>query len=140
VHRIVIDTNVLVSALRSKRGASYELFSLIGDPRWQAAISAALVLEYEAIAKRQAGSRGVEDWVIDAIIDMICATSNHHGVHFRTRPALPDPNDEFILELAVNSQSDFIVTYNVKDFRGSELFGVRAVTPAEFLRIIGERT
>jgi putative PIN family toxin of toxin-antitoxin system len=140
VHRIVIDTNVLVSALRSRRGASYALFSLIGDPRWQATVSVALVLEYEATGKREAGSVGVESEVIDAIIDMMCATSYQHDVHFRTRPALPDPNDEFILELAVNSQSDFIVTYNVRDFRGSELFGIRVVTPAGFLRIIGERT
>ena len=126
--RAVIDTNVLVSALRSRRGASYRLISLLGDPRWEPLISVALILEYESAAVRTAGELGLAPWIVSAIIDMICATGRN----------LPDPGDEFVLELAVAGQAGYIVTHNLRDFAKAETFGVRIVTPAEFLRTIGE--
>ncbi len=136
MQRAVIDTNVLVSALRSRRGASFRLISLLGDPRWQPIVSVALVLEYEEVAMREAGRLGLADWVVDSIIDMFCRLGARHTIRFRLRPALGDPDDEFLLELAVASQADFLVTFNIHDFRGSEVFGVRPVTPGEFLRTI----
>ena len=54
------------------------------------------------------------------------------------RPILPDPKDDFVLELAVESQSDFIITYNLRDFRGAESFGISVETPRDFLRRLGE--
>jgi predicted nucleic acid-binding protein len=59
-------------------------------------------------------------------------------VFFLWRPTLPDPADDSVLELAVASGSDFIVTYNKRHFTGTERFGVRAVDAKEFLRIIEE--
>jgi putative PIN family toxin of toxin-antitoxin system len=137
MYRVVLDTNVLVAALRSKTGASFRLLSLLGDHRWKPVVSVALALEYEEIANRQATLLGLDEWVIESIIDMICKEGVHQSIRFRVRPALKDCSDEFILELAVAGQADFIVTHNVRDFVGAESYGVRVVTPGEFLRTIG---
>ncbi len=68
----------------------------------------------------------------------ICVIGKHRQVHFLWRPNLKDPGDDFILELAVESECNYIVTHNIKDFIGSEEFQVEVVTPQKFLRIIGE--
>jgi predicted nucleic acid-binding protein len=86
---------------------------------------------------REAGRLGLAAWVVDSIVDMFCRLGSRHAIRFRLRPSLRDPNDEFLLELAAASQADFLVTYNVRDFRRAEAYGVRPVTPAEFLRTIG---
>ena len=57
---------------------------------------------------------------------------------FLWRPILPDPKDDFVLELAVESRADFLITFNTKDFVGAERLGVRVISPREFLAIIGE--
>ena len=137
MYQIVIDTSVLIAALRSKRGASYQLFEMAGDARWQLNMSVALALEYEAIGKREANKLGIPESAIDDIVDMLCERSRHHAVPFRLRPALSDPDDEFLLELAFVARCDFIVTHNIRDLRGAEKFGIRVVTPGEFLRTMG---
>ena len=111
----------------------------MGNSRWQANVSVALVLEYEAAGKREGGKVGIPAAAIDDIVDVICESSRRHAIHFRLRPALSDPGDEFVLELAFVGGCDYIVSHNVKDFRGAEQFGIRVVTPGEFLRIIGEK-
>jgi putative PIN family toxin of toxin-antitoxin system len=138
MHQVVIDTNVIVSALRSKRGASHHLISLLGDERWQANLSVALVLQYEAAGKRACADLGIPESVADDLIDMLCARGRENVVRFRWRRTLPDPNDDFVLELAIAGGCRFIVTYNRRDFSGAEEFGVQVVTPQEFLRTIGE--
>ena len=134
---IVIDTSVLIAALKSKRGASYRLLEMTGGSRWQLNMSVALALEYEAIGKREANKLGIPDSAIDAIVDMLCRTSRHHSVHFRLRPELPDPDDEFLLELAFVARCDFIVTHNLRHLRAAERFGIAVVTPGQFLRTMG---
>jgi predicted nucleic acid-binding protein len=64
--------------------------------------------------------------------------AQHHQIYFLWRPLLSDPNDELVLELAVSAECDYIVTYNISDFRGSGKFGIQAITPKEFLQIIRE--
>ena len=137
MQQIVIDTSVLIAALRSRRGASYRLLEMAGDPRWQLNLSVALALEYEAVGKREAQKLGISDSAIDDIVDVLCERSRHHAVHFRLRPELSDPDDEFLLELAFVARCDFIVTHNVRDLRAAERFGIRVVTPGEFLRTMG---
>lgn len=139
MRRIVLDTNILISALRSRRGASFRLLTELSDARWQPMLSVALVLEYEAVAKREASRLGLSMAIVDAIIDMMCRKSVQPLIRFRLRPALRDPDDEFLLELAVAGAAEFIVTYNLSDFRDAERYGVRAVTPAEFLAIMEEQ-
>lgn len=134
--RAVIDTNVLVAAMRSRNGASFALLSLVGDERWAPAVSSTLLLEYEEVCLREARRSGLSDWIAEAIIDRITAASSLHSIHFRLRPQLKDPDDEFVLELAAASQAEFLVTHNIRDFQGSDAFGVRVVTPKDFLRIL----
>jgi len=64
------------------------------------------------------------------------SVSNRRQVYFLLRPFLPDANDDFVIELAVAAQVRFIVTHNVRDFAGAEEYGVRVLTPLEFLRMV----
>jgi putative PIN family toxin of toxin-antitoxin system len=138
MERIVIDTNVLISALRSKRGASYKLLFETERHLFLQSVSTALILEYESVAKRELPKLTVTSEDVDAILNLICKNSEACTISFRWRPHLKDPGDDFILELAVQSQSKYIVTYNKTDFAGVDEFGIALVTPKEFLQIIGE--
>lgn len=138
MYQVVIDTNVLLSALRSQRGAAHRLLRMIGDARWQMNLSVPLFLEYEDVIKRDEAGLVLSIEAIDDILDFICAEANLREIFYLWRPILPDPKDDFVLELAVESQCHFIITYNIKDFAGAEKFGVEAITPQDFLRKIGE--
>jgi putative PIN family toxin of toxin-antitoxin system len=137
MYKIVLDTNVLIAALRSRRGASFAVLQRIGE-EWEPLISVPLLLEYEAVGKREAEKLGIPLSTIDAIVRAFCFAGRETTVHFRVRPFLSDPGDEFLLELAVAGAADAIVTHNVRHFAGIEQFGIRALTPREFLRKIEE--
>jgi predicted nucleic acid-binding protein len=102
-------------------------------------MSAALALEYESVAKREAGRLGIPASAVDNIVDLLCDVSRHHAIYFRMRPELTDPDDDFVLELAVVAGCEFIVTHNVRHFQAARRFGIRAVTPGEFLRTMEVR-
>jgi len=136
--RIVIDTNVLVSALRSRRGRSYRILSIIDSGRFQPCVSVPLVLEYEAAAKRLCRKGGLTTQTVDTIIDYLCRVSTHYRIHYLWRPMLRDPNDDMVLEVAVAAQADCIVTYNRDDFVAAAGFGIRIVSPTQLLNQIGE--
>jgi putative PIN family toxin of toxin-antitoxin system len=136
--QILIDTNVLLSALRSQLGASFLLLSLIEDSRFQTNISVALAFEYEDVLKRPEFNLSLTHQEIDDVLDFLCQNANLREIFYLWRPTLRDPKDDFVLELAVESNCDYIVTFNTKDFAEAEGFGIKAVRPNEFLRIIGE--
>lgn len=135
---VVIDTNVFISALRSKRGASYKLLFDVSKDKFINNISVPLIFEYESIAKREIGNLCLKQEHINSILDMICKVSKRRKIFFLWRPFLKDPKDDFILELAIESNSLYIITYNKKDFRDIYKFGIEALTPREFLEKIGE--
>jgi len=135
---IVIDTNVVIAALRSKRGASYKLLWLVGTQKFEIHDSVPLVLEYEEVVLRYRIGLGLSQEDVSDLIDALCSQSHHHEIYFLWRPSLSDPNDEMILELAVSARCNYIVTHNISDFKGVEKFGIKAVTPGMFLRILGE--
>ena len=137
-YQIVADTNVFVSALRSQFGASYKLFSLIDKDVYKLNISVPLALEYEAVAKRMIGEISLSEEEIDNILDFIISNSNRWEIFYLWRPQLKDPGDDMVLELAVTASCNYIVTYNVNDFKGIENFGIQAITPKEFLKLAGE--
>jgi putative PIN family toxin of toxin-antitoxin system len=138
VLQIVVDTNVFYAGLRSRHGASHLLLEEIGrNQAFQIHLSVPLVLEYEEIAKRNARSLGLTHTDTDDILDYLCSVAGLHDVYYLWRPYLPDPEDDMLLELAVKAGANRIVTFNQRDFRGVEQFGLRAVTPQNFLSEIG---
>ena len=141
-YQLIIDTNVLVAALRSRQGASFLLLKLLndGDERWQINVSTALILEYEAVLKREMHRQGKDMSIIDKFIDDIISVANRHSIYYLLRPFLKDAKDDFILELAFSSSVDYIITYNIDDFARAKMFGVDAITPKTFLQKIGEIT
>lgn len=136
--QIVADTNVFVSALRSQFGASYKLFSLIDQDIYQLNISVPLALEYEAVAKRMIGEIALSEKEVDDILDFVITNANRWKIYYLWRPQLKDPSDDMVLELAVTANCNYIITYNVSDFKDIENFGIEAITPKEFLKLVGE--
>lgn len=139
-YHIIIDTNVLVAALRSRRGASFRLLELLrdGDRRFQISVSTALILEYEAVLKREIHRQGKDMAMIDGFIDDLVSLADRYPVFYLLRPWLRDADDDFILELAFSSSADYIVTYNTRNFKQAGTFGVEIMTAGEFLKKIGE--
>jgi putative PIN family toxin of toxin-antitoxin system len=138
--QVVIDTNVLIAAQRSQRGASSKLMSLVGTGRFDIHVSVPLVLEYEEVLIRQRLQLGLTQADVADIVDALCALATPHEIYFLWRPYLHDRKDELILELAVAARCDYIITYNKRDFSGVETFGIRVIDPRTFLQEIGELT
>ncbi len=136
--QIVLDTNVIYASLRSKRGASYRLLSLLGSGKFDIHLTVPLVFEYEDVLKRNQETLIFSETKINQFLDYICKAGFWHEVYFLWRPILNDPADDMILEVAVGSQCQYIVTYNKQDFQGVERFGIELVTAKEFLKIIEE--
>jgi putative PIN family toxin of toxin-antitoxin system len=134
---VVLDTNVLVAAFRSKRGAFYQLVRSIGLGDWRPNVSVALALEYEDVLKRQELLPSISEAEIDRFLDYVFQFSSLIPSVQRRRPSLPDPGDELILELAVESRA-IIVTHNKAHFTGAANFGIVVKTPAEFLKMLRE--
>jgi putative PIN family toxin of toxin-antitoxin system len=137
MHQIVIDTNILIAALRSQRGASYKLISLAGSGFYQLNLSTPLVLEYQDVALRMVDTTALETEDVLNIIDYLCTVATHRYIYFLWRPFLRDPKDDMVLELAVSAGCPYIVTFNMRDFQGAEQFGVQPIAPRDFLRLIG---
>jgi putative PIN family toxin of toxin-antitoxin system len=135
---VVLDTNVIVSGLRSDAGASFRVLRLLGDPRMRVHLSVPLVYEYEDVMKRPWMGVPLSAEDLDGFLDSLCAVGRRHEIHYFWRPQLPDPDDELVLEAAITGGCQYIVTHNVRDFVGAERFGIRAIKPGEFLRMIGE--
>jgi putative PIN family toxin of toxin-antitoxin system len=136
--QIVIDTNVFYAALRSRKGVSHQLLQQVGRSQaFRIHLSVPLVLEYEEVAKRDSRTLGLTHSDIDDILDYLCSVAGLHAVFYLWRPCLPDADDDMLLELAVEAGCHRIVTFNKQHFRGIDLFGIRAVTPHEFLTEIG---
>ncbi len=136
---IVIDTNVLVSALRSDMGASYYLISILPSQKFKISLSVPLYIEYQDVLTRKehlTGESTKEE--ILSFLRYFCKISVHQKIFYLWRPWLKDPKDDMVLELAVASKSQFIVTYNLKDFSNIQQFGIEAITPKSFLQKIEE--
>jgi predicted nucleic acid-binding protein len=134
--RVVLDTSLLAAAARSKSGASHALLSRMPDVRFQPVVSVPLFLEYRAVLLRPENLLQRPPVQAESFLDFLLAASHLQEVFFLWRPALPDPDDDLILELAVAAGCRYIVTHNLRDFRGTEKWGITAVTPGDFLKLI----
>ena len=134
----ILDTNVLIAGLRSRRGASFALLGLLADAAFEISVSVPLVLEYEAVARRQARELGLTHADVDAGVDFVCAQAHYRKIFYLWRPFLRDPNDDMVLEVAVEAQCSAIVTFNTRNFVGVEQFGLETLTPGKFLGLLQE--
>ena len=136
--QIVIDTNVIIAALRSHTGSSSTLLARVfGGDEDDAHLSLPLFLQYRAVIARNADELVYEAHEVRDILEWIASRSTFHNVYFLWRPLLPDPDDDMVAELAIAVRADFIVTHNVKDFREIAAFGIRVVTPVQYLQEVG---
>lgn len=140
---IVIDTNVILSALFSKNGASYQLVRWLFETNKKVNIvSIPLVIEFEDVLLRPEHLTKYKNLTksdIRRFIDDICTISKHQTIYYLWRPYLSDPKDDMVLETAFNGSADYIITHNIKDFRNVEhTFSIQVITPKLFLKEIGE--
>ena len=135
--RIVIDSSVVVAGLRTRLGAGNAVLRLVAEGRLVALATPPLYLEYEDVLKRPEHrlAHGLTPERIDEFLAELAALIEPVEVHFQWRPQSRDPNDEMVLEAAINGQADALVTYNVADFAGAaERFGIPVLRPGELLK------
>ena len=130
---IIMDTNVLFAGLYSSTGASFQILRLLDARKLKPVISTTLLFEYEDVLKREQTILELSHKQVDTVLDNICALSNFQEIYFLWRPYLKDPKDDHVLEVAVASKTKIIVTHNLKDFKGVEKFGIKAITPGNYL-------
>lgn len=135
----VLDTGVLVAALRSSRGASRQLLLAALDRRFELLLSVPLMLEYEAVLTRHEhlAASGLTTADVEGILDDLAVVAKPVRLAFRWRPRLSDPNDDMVLETAMNGSADAIVTFNRRDFQeASRSLNCAVILPASALQQI----
>jgi putative PIN family toxin of toxin-antitoxin system len=137
MHRVVFDTDVLIAALRSPAGASAELLRRVMSRQLRLLANVPLFLEYEAVALRQDQLKaiGVTAASMRQALDELAALTEPVRGYFQWRPQVRDPNDEMVLEAAVNGRADVILSFNLRDFGNAPAtWGILLSTPGDFLR------
>ncbi len=129
-----MDTNVLVGALWSKKGAAFQVLQCLRQGRWRLVISNHLLTEYEEVCKRHADDIKLTFQDIDDVLDALCAVAEEHPLRPGWVPCLPDPDDEPMLQLAVQADVPDIISRNIRHLKPAFAFGIRVVSPAEFLQ------
>ena len=131
-----MDTCILVSALRSKTGASHAVLQAVYAGRIRIALSVSLAMEYEAVCSRPGLVPALNEAQIRTVIDVLCALAHQQKVFFTWRPHLPDADDDHVFELAVASGAPYIITQNHRDFQGTDSLGVQTISAAQALSLI----
>jgi putative PIN family toxin of toxin-antitoxin system len=142
VRAYVLDTDILVAAFRSDTGASRRILVAALDRRFDLLLSVPLMLEYESVLRRpeHLKAAGMSEEDVAEVLNGLALVGKRVRLAFRWRPALPDPNDDMVLETAVNGQADAIVTFNQRDFNPiAGRFGCRVMRPGDFLRVMEKK-
>ncbi len=135
--RLVLDTSVIVSAFRSRSGASYGLLRLLQDRRFLALATPTLLFEYEDVLSRpeQRAVHRLGDTELDAVLRDLAALVEPVRVDYQWKPQLSDPDDELVLEAAINGSAEAIVTHNVRDFLpAADRFRIQVLTPGVIIK------
>ena len=134
---MVLDTDVLVAAFRSERGASRQLLIAALDERFVLLASTAIWLEYEAVMTRPSQLDAMQLYATEVrdALAALATVAEQVLIHFLWRPVLTDAGDEHVLDLAMNGRADMLVTFNQGVFaEASKTFQIEVVTPAVALR------
>ena len=138
---ITLDTNVVFSALYSNLGASHYILRLIFDEKVKLALSTPVYFEYYDVLTRKNNLSKLNLSIseIESILDLIALLSRKHSIYFLLRPNLIDESDNIFYECAFASNSKYLVTSNIRHFKGSELkgFNFKIVTPGKFYKLLG---
>jgi putative PIN family toxin of toxin-antitoxin system len=137
--KLVLDTDVVVAAMRSPRGASAEILRAARQGRVTLLVSVPLALEYEAVCSRAEHrlAAGLSEREVEVFVTAVIAMAEPVFTHFLWRPQLRDAEDEMVLEAAVNGRADALETFNVRDFAPARsLFGLATLLPREVVRRI----
>jgi len=136
--RVIVDSNVLVSAFTSAEAASRQVLRRVLNSEAEALISLPLFAEYEAALGRPEIQRRCPLTATEQtqLLDAFLSRTRLVEVYYRWRPNLPDEGDNHVLELAVAAADAPIVTFNRRDFRSGELRFPRIVvqTPGAWLK------
>jgi putative PIN family toxin of toxin-antitoxin system len=137
--KVVLDTNIIISALYSKRGASYQLLRLALSGELSYSISPLVAFEYggKINQKIEEGFLRLEKKDSRKILDALFAMATIVWKPIQVRPTLTDPSDEKILECAMSAQCTHIITFNTKHFPEAvtALYRIRVMTAGEFLKM-----
>jgi putative PIN family toxin of toxin-antitoxin system len=134
--RLVLDTDVVVAAMRSPAGASAAIVKAARTGRVTILMTVAMAMEYEAVCLRPEHRlpAGLSTLEVEVFLDAIVAMGEPVRLHYLWRPQLRDPNDEMVLEAAINGEAEAIVTFNVRDYgEAAAQFGVAVLRPREAL-------
>lgn len=133
---MVLDTSVVVAAMRSDAGASRRLLVYALERNFELLLSVPLVLEYEAVLKReeQKLATGLSDDDIDVLVDALVSVAVPVQLAFLWRPASRDEKDDMVIETAFNGNADAVVSFNIADLREvSARLGIQVWRPQEAL-------
>ena len=135
--RMTLDTSVLVAAARSRNGASFKLVSMLPTPEIEIALTVPLYTEWQAVMTRPENlPPGATAEDARAFLRYLASIAHLQEVHFLWRPFSRDPDDDMIVECAVSSGCEYIVTHNAKDFRRVEELNVQVIAPADLLNLL----
>lgn len=129
--RVVLDTDVVVAGLRSTRGASRRWLRAVLRRQAELVLSVPLVVQYEAVLLRPRTLAAIrlDTTEVARFLDGLCTLALQVEIAFLWRPTLRDPEDEMVLEAAIHGRVDRLLTFNLRDFAGSERLGVIAERP-----------
>lgn len=136
---VTVDTNVIFSALFSRSGASYRILELIFDDKLKIALSTSAYFEYYDVLTRTENLEKLKFSIgeIEDVLDLIALLAQRHSIYYLLRPNLADEKDNLFVECAFASNSEFLITSNVKDFTSGELrdFQFQVITPGNFYNL-----
>jgi putative PIN family toxin of toxin-antitoxin system len=139
--RVVLDTSVLVAAVRSRQGASFALVSSIPSPDFEICLSVGLYAEWlEVLSRTENLPTGATTTDAAEFVRYLASQAHLQEIHFLWRPMLADADDDLIVELAFAAGCHHIVTHNIADFRGTERLGISAITPRDFLSLLRSKS